>query len=188
MKFLIAGLGNFGLEYKSTRHNIGFDVVDNLAARFDCTFESKRFAERAKFRHKGRQFFLIKPTTFMNLSGKAVRYWLNKLGLELEQLLIVVDEVNLPLGAIRLRSSGSDGGHNGLENIIEILGTRNFSRMRIGIGDDYPRGGQSDYVLGEWSSDELNALKPRIDTATDAILSYALQGISRTMNQYNTTG
>jgi len=185
MKFLIAGLGNFAPDYNHTRHNIGFDIVDRLAARFGVAFTSRRFADMAKVSHKGKSFTLIKPTTFMNLSGKAVRYWLGKLELHPSQLLVVVDEVNLPLGTVRLRPEGSDGGHNGLMSIIEMLGTRAFTRLRFGIGDDYPRGRQSDYVLGKWSEEEWKLVEPRLDVAADAILTFGLGGITQAMNEFN---
>lgn len=185
MDFLIAGLGNFSPEYEHTRHNIGFDIVDRLAARFEAAFDSRRHADVSQFTHKGKRFTLIKPTTYMNLSGKAVRYWLGKLKIEAANLLVVVDEINLPLGAIRIRPGGSDGGHNGLASVIEVLGTRDFPRLRFGIGDDYPRGRQSDFVLGRWTKPEWQVVEPRLDAAADAIVAFGLRGIERAMNEYN---
>jgi PTH1 family peptidyl-tRNA hydrolase len=187
MEFLIAGLGNYAPEYDHTRHNIGFDIVDRLAKRFGVAFESGRFAEFTQFRHKGKTFNLIKPTTFMNRSGKAVRHWLGKLQLKPERMLVLVDEVNLPLGSLRLRANGSDGGHNGLASIIEYILTEDFARLRFGIGNEYGRGQQSDYVLGKWSEEEWQVVDRRIDVAAEAALAFGLSGIDKAMNDYNQT-
>lgn len=185
MKYLIAGLGNIGPEYMETRHNIGFMVVDALARKHEVEFTPARYGDKAMFRHKGRTFIMLKPSTFMNLSGKPVHYWLEKEKLALENLLVVYDDVALPLGSLRLRADGGDGGHNGLSSIIDTLGTNSFARLRFGIGNDYPRGFQSQFVLGKWEAEELEVVMPRIDTACDVILSFGLQGVERTMNLYN---
>jgi PTH1 family peptidyl-tRNA hydrolase len=185
MDFLIAGLGNYAAEYVNTRHNVGFDIVDILARRFDASFASARYAETADFKHKGRAVTLLKPTTYMNLSGKAIRYWLSKVQVTPDRLLVVVDEINLPLGAIRLRPDGSDGGHNGLASVIELIGTNRFARLRFGIGNDFPKGYQSDYVLGTWTAEELEGIRPRLEAAADAAMAFVLTGIERAMNNYN---
>lgn len=185
MKYLIAGLGNIGEEYSQTRHNIGFIVLDELARDAGLTFESKRYAWYSEYRYKGRTFILIKPTTFMNLSGKAVSYWLKKENIPDENLLVITDDISLPLGTLRLRKKGSAGGHNGLIDIIEHLGTDEFSRLRIGAGNDFPRGAQVRYVLGEWTDEEKTLLSPKIKTAVDIIKSFGAIGIDRTMNAFN---
>ena len=154
MKYLIAGLGNIGDKYNNTRHNIGFSVLDKIASDNNLIFEDKRYALKAILKYKGRQFVLIKPTTFMNLSGKAIRYWLNKEKLQIDKLLVIVDDISLPLGTIRIRAKGGAAGHNGLENIIQVLGTNNFSRLRFGIGNNFPSGHQSEYVLSKWNDIE----------------------------------
>ncbi len=185
MKFLIAGLGNIGDDYLNTRHNIGFVVADALAQSLKCTFTSGRYASSTKGKLKGRSVTIIKPNTYMNLSGKAIRYWMRKEKIEPENTLVVIDDLALPLGALRLRKQGSDGGHNGLISIIEILQTTGFPRLRVGIGNDFARGRQVDYVLGQWTGAEEKILIPRIEQAVEAIQYYILQGIDKAMNLYN---
>ncbi len=185
MKFLIAGLGNPGPEYEGTRHNIGFQALDALAAGFEVRFNADRYADMAQFRHKGRTFILIKPQTFMNLSGKAVRYWLDQERLSPEQLLVVADDLALPFGKVRLRAAGGAGGHNGLTNIIELIGTEGFPRLRFGIGNDFARGRQSEFVLGRWSVEEEKELPDRIEQVGKAILQFGLLGIADAMNHFN---
>jgi PTH1 family peptidyl-tRNA hydrolase len=186
MKYLIIGLGNIGSEYENTRHNIGFMALDYFAKSIEnCTFSLERHAYIAQVKHKGRTIILAKPTTFMNLSGKAVKYWLDKEKIPLENMLILLDDIALPLGAIRLRMSGSDGGHNGLTNIIETLGHNKFNRLRFGIGDNFSRGKQVDYVLGKWSEGELVTINQRLDIINDIIKSFASIGMDRTMNAFN---
>ena len=186
-KYLICGLGNPGAEYAGTRHNTGFMVLDAFAKASNVVFEDKRYGFVAETSVKGRKVFLLKPTTFMNLSGNAVRYWLNKENIDQKRLLVISDDVALPLGPFRLKASGSTGGHTGLGNIIQLIG-QDFPRLRIGIGNDYPRGGQIDWVLGKYSEDDLKTLQPTIDTSADIIKSFVLQGIDETMNQYNVKG
>lgn len=186
-KYLICGLGNPGDEYQNTRHNTGFMVLDAFAKASNIHFEDKRYGFIAENSVKGRKIILLKPTTFMNLSGNAVRYWLNKENIKLENLLVISDDVALPLGAFRLKGNGSNGGHNGLGHIIQLIG-QNFARLRMGIGNDYPRGGQIDWVLGHYSEDDMKILQPSIDTACKIINSFVLQGIDETMNQYNKLG
>jgi len=185
MKYLIAGLGNIGSEYANTRHNIGFMVLDALANSKNLVFESKRYAWMTEFRFKGRTFILIKPTTFMNLSGKAITYWLKKENIADENLLVITDDIALPLGSLRLKKKGGAGGHNGLSNIIEHLGTEEFSRLRVGVGNDFPIGYQIKYVLGELTKDEKTTLLSKIDTAVDIIIGYGTIGVDRTMNTFN---
>lgn len=185
MKFLIAGLGNPGPEYAGTRHNIGFQALDGLAANFEATFAPGRYADVAQFRHKGRTFILIKPQTFMNLSGKAVRYWLDQERLTPEQLMVVADDLALPFGKVRLRATGGAGGHNGLTNIIELLGTEGFPRLRFGIGSDFARGRQSEFVLGRWNEEEQKELPDRLEQVGKAILQFGLLGIADAMNHFN---
>ncbi len=186
MKYLIAGLGNIGPEYAETRHNIGFMVLDRFAASREVVFAPARYGDMASFRFKGRIFYLVKPSTFMNRSGRPVLYWMNKEKIELENLLVVTDDVALPPGTLRMRPKGGAGGHNGLTDIIDHLGTNQFARLRFGIGGDYPKGFQSQYVLGKWTEEELTIIKPQIETAGEMVLSFGMQGVARTMNQYNT--
>ena len=186
-KFLICGLGNPGKEYEKTRHNTGFMVLDAFAEESNAVFEDQRYGFVAETSLKGRKVYLLKPTTFMNLSGNAVRYWLNKENIDQKRLLVVSDDVALPLGEFRLKASGSNGGHNGLGHIIQLIG-QNFARLRMGIGNDYPRGGQIDWVLGHYSDDDMKVLKPAFSTAVDIIKSFVLQGIDVTMNQFNSKG
>ncbi len=185
MKYLITGLGNIGPEYAKTRHNIGFQVLDALAEASNLVFTDARRAFKTELKHKGRTLILIKPTTFMNLSGKAVHYWLQKEKIPIENLLIIADDLALPFGKIRIRAKGSDAGHNGLKNINEMLGTSDYARLRFGIGNDFLKGQQIDYVLGEWEQEELENLPERIKQCTEAILSFPLIGIQRTMNLFN---
>lgn len=185
MKYLIVGLGNVGAEYEGTRHNSGFMVAQKLASEAGVQWSLERHAYRAEMRHKGRTLVLIRPTTYMNLSGKAVKYWLAAEHVDLANLLVIVDDIALPLGSLRLKKQGSHGGHNGLANIEELLGTANYSRLRIGIGSDFPTGKQIDYVLGHFSNDEQAILNPALDRAAEAVKCFATQGPDRTMNLFN---
>lgn len=185
-RFLIAGLGNIGDEYERTRHNIGFKVLDAFAEKHKVSFDkNKRYGAIAELSLKGRQIILLKPSTFMNLSGKAVRYWLTEGKVPLHHLLVILDDLALPFGALRLKSQGSDGGHNGLKNIQEIMNTANYPRLRFGIENNFPKGGQVNYVLGEWTTEENAKLPDYITKAVDTIESFCLIGIERTMNTYN---
>ncbi|MEO8067989.1 MAG: aminoacyl-tRNA hydrolase [Flavobacteriales bacterium] len=186
MKYLIVGLGNPGPEYHSTRHNIGFQVADALSGLSGVVFASDRYAEVAEMRHKGRTFILAKPQTFMNLSGKAVRYWMEKENVPLDRTLVVTDDLALPFGKIRLRANGSAGGHNGLTSIIEVVGSQDFPRLRFGIGSDFPRGRQAEYVLSPWSAEECKTLNERMEVACKAVLQFGLLGIASAMNNFNT--
>ncbi len=185
MKYLIAGLGNIGETYKNTRHNIGFNVLDALALEFKTDFRDRRYAFSSEFRFKGRIFYLIKPSTYVNLSGKAVNYWLKKNKIPLENFLVVLDDLSLPFGALRLKPSGGDGGHNGLIHISETLGTQNYARLRFGIGSDYPKGYQVEYVLGKWDDSEKELLPERISQANEMIKAFGTIGIDLTMSRYN---
>lgn len=185
MKYLIAGLGNIGAEYKNTRHNIGFQILDALAGASNISFNDKRYGFVAEYKFKARTFILLKPTTYMNLSGRAVAYWLQKEGIELSNLLVLVDDLALPFGTIRVRSKGGAGGHNGLENINQVLGRNDYARLRFGIGDNFHKGFQVDYVLGEWSTDEEKELPAKIDTCIEIIQSFGTIGTDRTMNFFN---
>lgn len=184
-KFLIVGLGNPGAEYENTRHNIGFLTLDALAKASNVVFEPGRYALTAEVRHKGRIFRLIKPTTYMNLSGKALNYWMKQEGIPVENVLVVVDDLALPFGAIRIKGKGSDAGHNGLKDIQAVLGHNAYPRLRFGIGDNFAKGKQVDYVLGEWSAEEQADLPALIDHAQKACLSFGLAGLNLTMNQFN---
>jgi PTH1 family peptidyl-tRNA hydrolase len=186
-KYLIVGLGNPGDEYAGTRHNTGFMILDAFAKASNIVFEDKRYGFVAETSLKGRKLFLLKPTTYMNLSGNAVRYWLNKENIDQSRLLVVVDDLSLPLGAFRLKGSGSNGGHNGLGNIQQLIGQQ-YARLRMGIGNDFPRGGQVDWVLGKYSDDDMKILQPSIDYAVEIIKSFVLTGIDNTMNAYNKLG
>ena len=185
VKYLIAGLGNIGAEYAGTRHNIGFDVLDALAGASNAVFTPARYGSVAQVRVKGRTLILLKPSTYMNLSGKAVAYWMQKEKIATENLLVVVDDLALPLGTLRVRTKGSDGGHNGLKSIDALLGTQDYARLRFGIGGDFPKGFQVDHVLGEWTTEERQQLPARLEAAAEAVKSFATQGIERTMNLYN---
>ncbi len=186
MKYLIAGLGNIGRDYEGTRHNIGFDVVDHLARTSQAAFALDQHAHVARMKYKSRTLVLIKPTTYMNLSGKAVRFWMQKENIPIENLLVVVDDLNLPLGRLRLRGKGSDGGHNGLKNIDQILGRNDYARLRVGIGNDFGTGRQVQYVLGPWSDDERAELPGLLDRAVEGIHLFATIGLARAMNVVNT--
>ena len=186
-KYLIVGLGNVGDEYEMTRHNTGFMVLDAFAKASNIHFEDRRYGFVAETSLKGRKVFLLKPSTFMNLSGNAVRYWLNHENIDQSRLLVVSDEVALPLGAFRLKANGSNGGHNGLGHIQQLIG-QDYARLRMGIGNDFPRGMQVDWVLGRYSEEELETLQPAIDTAVEIIRSFVLAGIDITMNQFNKKG
>ncbi|MEN6589698.1 MAG: aminoacyl-tRNA hydrolase [Proteiniphilum sp.] len=184
MKYLIAGLGNIGPDYAQTRHNIGFMVLDAFAKASNAVFEDRRYGFVAEMRLRNKSLILLKPSTFMNLSGNAVRYWMQKEKIETENLLVVVDDLALPFGTLRLKSKGSDAGHNGLRHIQDLIG-QNYPRLRFGIGNDFPRGAQINYVLEEFSDEEKRQLPERIETAVDIIRSFCLAGINATMNQYN---
>ncbi|MBX7126716.1 MAG: aminoacyl-tRNA hydrolase [Cyclobacteriaceae bacterium] len=185
MKYLIAGLGNIGPEYELTRHNIGFLILDRLADREKIQFTTSRLADTATWKVKGRQLHLIKPNTYMNLSGKAIAYWLQELKVPRENLLVLVDELALPFGTIRLKPKGSSAGHNGLGNIESTLQTQEYPRLRFGIGNQYARGQQVDYVLSRFSQEEFTALPALMDRSIEAVVSFCTQGIERTMNQFN---
>ena len=185
MKYLIVGLGNIGSEYVDTRHNAGFMVVDRLAERLKVQPEPDRLAFTARGKFKGRQFHLVMPTTYMNLSGKAVRYHLNQNKIPLSNLLVVTDDIALPFGNCRLRAKGSDGGHNGLKSINEILGTQTYARMRVGVGSEFSKGRQVDYVLSPFTDEEFDALPPILDKCVQGIISFATAGIGRTMSSFN---
>lgn len=185
MKYLIACLGNIGAEYAHTRHNVGFMIADNLAKNLENSFTTNRLAMVSEIRFKGRTLVVIKPTTYMNLSGKAVKYWMTQEKIPLENVLVVCDDLALPVGTLRMKKKGNDGGHNGLKNIIEALGTNEFCRLRFGIGNDFKKGKQVDFVIGEWKQSEIDSIAPRLDVAADIIKSFATQGPDLTMNQYN---
>lgn len=185
MKYLIVGLGNIGPEYANTRHNAGFRVADALAKSGDAVFSTERYGDIARMRVKNAQLVILKPSTYMNLSGNAVRYWKEKEGIEIENILVIVDDCARPFGAIRMRSGGSDAGHNGLKNIAQMLGTQNYPRLRFGIGNDFPRGAQIEYVLGAFTPEEEEAMGERIDVAVDAVKTFCLMGIQRAMNMFN---
>ena len=185
MKYLIVGLGNIGEEYRNTRHNIGFNILDAFAKASNIVFEDKRYGAVANLSLKGRQLVLLKPSTYMNLSGNAVRYWMQQEKIPLENLLIVVDDLALPFGTLRLKPQGSDAGHNGLKHIAATLGTQSYARLRFGIGNDFARGHQIDFVLGEFSQEDYQTMDERVDLAVEMIKSFCLAGITITMNQYN---
>ena len=186
-KFLIVGLGNIGPDYEMTRHNTGFMVLDAFAKASNTVFSDRRYGFVGETSLKGRKVVLLKPSTFMNLSGNAVRYWLNKENIDQHRMLVVSDDVALPLGQFRLKANGSNGGHNGLGHIQQLIG-QDYPRLRMGIGNDYPQGGQIDWVLGRYSDEEMKELQPSIDVAVDIIKSFVLAGIDVTMNQYNKLG
>ena len=185
MKYLIFGLGNVGAEYENTRHNIGFDVLNKLASQKEASFELGKFAFHCVIKIKGRTVHLLKPTTFMNLSGKAVRHWMNKEKVKPSNVLVVTDDINLDLGKIRLRTKGSHGGHNGLRSIEELLGTRDYPRLRFGVGDNFSKGRQVEFVLGTWSEDESIQVDLLTDKAVKAIESFIFRGVAATMNEFN---
>ena len=185
MKYLIVGLGNPGAEYAETRHNIGFKVLDAFAEQTYASFKHSRYADVVKVKHKGRIFVLAKPMTFMNLSGKAVNYWMNKEKIPIEKVLIIVDDLAIPFGTIRIKNKGGDGGHNGLKDIIAVIGHQNFNRLRFGIGNSFSKGKQVDYVLDNWSETEKKLLPERLKQMTGAIKNFGTIGITRTMNYFN---
>jgi peptidyl-tRNA hydrolase, PTH1 family len=186
VKYLIAGLGNIGPDYRNTRHNIGFQILDALAAgASNIAFSDKRYGFVAEYRYKSRTFVLLKPSTYVNLSGRAVNYWLKKENIPLENMLVLVDDIALPFGTLRVKAKGSHGGHNGLRNISEVLGRNDFARLRFGIGDTYHPGFQVDYVLSEWSSEEKQQMPELLDACIEIIHSFGTIGIERTMNFYN---
>ena len=185
MKYLIACLGNIGAEYEGTRHNIGFMIADRLAKDLEGSFVTSRLAQVAELKYRGKTLVVIKPTTYMNLSGKAVKYWLDQEKIPIGNLLVVNDDIALPLGTLRLRKQGADGGHNGLTDIIEKLGTNVFCRLRFGLGDDFARGRQIDFVLGKWKPSEEPIVDQKADEAVEIIKSFVFQGPDRTMNQFN---
>lgn len=185
MKYLIVGLGNIGAEYAATRHNIGFRVLDAFAEASNTSFKTERYGDIASLRLKNKQLILLKPSTYMNLSGNAVRYWKEKEKIDLENILVIVDDIALPFGAIRIKPSGSDAGHNGLKNIAEMLGTQAYPRLRFGIGNNFPRGCQINYVLGAFTLDERQQLPARIDVAVHAIETFVLQGLQKAMCDFN---
>lgn len=184
-KFLIVGLGNIGPKYENTRHNVGFKILDELAREKEVTFETQKLGDVASFRFKGRTFVLLKPSTYMNLSGKAVNYWMQKEKILPENLLVVTDDLNLVFGTLRLKTKGSDGGHNGLKDIQTQLNTTKYNRFRFGISDEFSKGQQVDYVLGEWSPEEERKLPERLKTSAELILSFGTAGVSNTMNAFN---
>jgi PTH1 family peptidyl-tRNA hydrolase len=185
MKHLIVGLGNIGDEYKNTRHNIGFKILDALIESSSTCFKTERYGDVTKLKFKGRSLILLKPSTYMNLSGKAVSYWMEKEKIPLERVLIITDDLALPYGKLRLKDKGSDGGHNGLKSIVEVLKTQNYSRLRFGIGDEFTKGKQINYVLGEWTDKENEYLEKHIELAIKYIQSFCTIGSARTMNTYN---
>lgn len=185
MKYLIFGLGNIGAEYDNTRHNIGFDVLDYLAQQHKVSFTTERLAQRATFRYKSRVFVLLKPTTFMNLSGKAVRYWMDAEKVKIENIAVVTDDLSLDVGVLRMRTKGSHGTHNGLGNIIQVLGRSDFTRLRFGIGKDFSRGRQVDFVLGQWKTAEQAIIDEKIPVAAEMLNSFGCIGAARTMNMFN---
>ena len=184
-KFLIVGLGNIGAEYVNTRHNIGFKVLDYLAKKEGLDFQTVKLGSLAEYKFKGRSFFLLKPNTYMNLSGKAVQYWMEKEKIEKDNILVITDDLNLPFGTIRIKPKGSDGGHNGLKSIQQILNSADYPRFRFGISDEFKKGKQVDYVLGEWDEEEKTKLPERLEMAVEAVQSFALAGLGNTMTTYN---
>jgi PTH1 family peptidyl-tRNA hydrolase len=188
MKYLIVGLGNIGEEYKNTRHNIGFTVLDAMALVSNISFTDKRYGALCSIKYKGRELILLKPSTFMNLSGNAVSYWMKKENIPIENTLAIVDDIALPLGSIRLRPKGSDGGHNGLSHITEILGTHDYPRIRFGIGNSFRKGSQIDFVLGTWDAEERKVIEERIPIAIEMIRSFTFRGLELTMTAFNKEG
>lgn len=184
-KFLVVGLGNIGPKYHNTRHNIGFRILDTLAKKEDLTFETQKLGDLTTYKHKGRTLLLLKPSTYMNLSGKAVRYWLEKEKVPIENLLVITDDINLPFGTIRLKAKGSPGGHNGLKDIEIQLKTSKYSRFRFGVGAEFNKGRQVDYVLGEWNENEESTINERIEKGIALIKSFATAGLANTMNTFN---
>ena len=184
-KYLIVGLGNIGEKYQNTRHNIGFKILDHFGSKEDVTFSTDKLADRAEYKLKGRLFILVKPNTYMNLSGKAVQYWLKKENISLENMLVITDDLNLPFGSLRVKTKGSDGGHNGLKDIQDKLGTTKYNRFRFGISDSFGKGRQVDYVLGQWTGEEQDRLTERLEKSVEIIKSFVLSGVNNTMNTFN---
>ncbi len=184
-KFLVVGLGNIGNEYTETRHNIGFKILDFLATQKELTFETAKLGDITTYKLKGRSILCLKPSTYMNLSGKAVRYWLEKEKIPLENLLVITDDINLPFGTIRIKTKGSDGGHNGLKDIQNTLQTTKYNRFRFGVGANFGKGRQIEYVLGQWNDEENSQMEERLQKSIEALDSFVLAGIARTMNQFN---
>ena len=184
-KFLIVGLGNIGEKYNDTRHNIGFKILDEIATKQEVIFESQKLGSITKFRFKGRTFILLKPSTFMNLSGKSVKYWMTKENIPVENLLIICDDLNLNFGSIRIKAKGSDGGHNGLKDINAVLQTQQYARFRFGVGSEFSKGRQSDFVLGKWSDEEYKLLPERLEKALQIVKSFGTAGLNNTMNTFN---
>lgn len=184
-KFLIIGLGNVGDKYTNTRHNAGFKIVEALAQKFETLFQTVKLGDVARFNHKGRLFILLKPSTFMNLSGKAVRYWMTQENIAIENLLVVGDDISIPFGAIRIKGKGTAAGHNGFQDIQDVLQTTEYARLRFGVGSDFSKGRQVDYVLGEWTMEESDQLSERTQKAADACLSFGMVGIEKTMTGFN---
>ena len=185
MKYLIVGLGNIGSEYAETRHNIGFKIVDALAKASTSVFKPSRLGDMCEVKHKGRTFVLVKPSTYMNLSGKAVQYWMAEAKIPIDKVLIITDDIALDTGVIRIRAKGSDGGHNGLKSINQVLGRQDYPRLRFGVGKDFPKGQQVDYVLGEWTPEDLEIINPKIEKAAEAALAFGTMELRFVMNQFN---
>ncbi|NQU52587.1 MAG: aminoacyl-tRNA hydrolase [Bacteroidetes bacterium] len=185
MKYLIAGLGNIGPEYKNTRHNIGFQILDALSEASNISFKDGRYGFVAEYKFKARTFILLKPTTYMNLSGRAVNYWLQKEKIDIKNLLVLVDDIALPFGTIRVRAKGGAGGHNGLDNINDVLGRNDYARLRFGVGDDFHKGFQADYVLSDWDKSEIKEMPEKLDSCIEIIKSFGTIGTERTMNFFN---
>lgn len=185
MKFLIVGLGNIGAEYDETRHNIGFDVLNYFASKYQVSFRTDRLGDIAELKFKGRQLILLKPSTYMNLSGKAIKYWMDKEKITLENMLVIVDDLAFPLNTLKLKKNGSDAGHNGLKSIQDCLGTQNYYRLRFGIGNEFSKGRQVDFVLGKWKDEEIPLVNKKISLSADIIENFATMGIDRTMNLCN---
>ena len=186
-KYLLIGLGNIGDEYKDTRHNVGFQVLNKLSEKEKFSFETRKLGDLGSFKIKGRSVLCLKPSTYMNLSGKSVKYWMEKEKIPLENILVITDDLNLPFGTLRLKTKGSDGGHNGLKDIQNNLQTTNYNRLRIGVGSEFSKGRQIDYVLGKWNDEEKRALPERLARAGELITSFILAGVKITMNEYNNT-
>lgn len=186
-KFLIVGLGNIGVEYAETRHNIGFKILNAFAKKEEFSFTSARLGYIATFKVKGRSILFLKPSTYMNLSGKALKYWMDKEKVPLENILVITDDINLPFGTLRLKTKGSDGGHNGLKDIQNVLQTNQYNRFRFGVGADFGKGRQVDYVLGEWNETEIEQLNERLEKSIELIRSFVLSGVKNTMNMFNGT-
>ena len=184
-KFLIVGLGNIGPDYEDTRHNIGFKILDFLAEQEGFTFESAKLGAVATFKYKGKSVVCLKPSTYMNLSGKAVKYWMDKENINLDNILVVTDDINLPFGSLRLKGKGSDGGHNGLKDIQNVLQTTTYNRFRFGVGSNFSKGKQVDYVLGKWDNEQEKAMPERLKISTDLVRSFIFAGAKNTMNQFN---